>query len=333
MLEAAMVFFALIARQRRMNIIMQKLKIVGKNVAKRLLHRVHEIGLNFGLIILPNHYYVPFPDLRVLRRTRARWARRSAMAGVDVDLDRQEHALREMVKPFAAEYRGNRAYNHAVGGLFGPGYGYIEALALHGVIRSLKPRRIIEIGSGVSTYCMLEAIKKNGPERQTAVTCIEPHPRGWLRQAPVKLIESPLQEVPAEVFSALDEGDFLFIDSTHTVRVDGDVNRIVLELLPSLMPGIVVHFHDIFLPYDYQLDADETIFQWMETALLHAFLIGNRGVEILFCLSQLHYDRRDALREVFPEYVPHEDVNGLITGAFDLTKHFPTSLYLRTKAA
>jgi hypothetical protein len=314
-------------------IIMQKLKSRGQKFAKRLLQRVHEIGLTFGLIILPNHYYVPFSDLRVLRRTRARWAHRSAMLGIDLDLDRQEQSLREMVKPFEVEYRGNTAYNFAVGGLFGPGFGYIEAQALHGVIRSLKPRRIVEIGSGVSTYCMLEAIKRNGSGHQTEVTCIEPYPRPWLGQAPVKLIRNQLQEVPAETFSALQHGDLLFIDSTHTVRVDGDVNRIVLEILPRLPPGIVVHFHDIFLPYDYPLDADRSIFQWMETALLHAFLIGNRNVEILFCLSQLHYDRRDALRKVFPEYVPHEDVNGLITGPFDLTKHFPSSLYLRTKPA
>ncbi|MCI0600590.1 MAG: class I SAM-dependent methyltransferase [Beijerinckiaceae bacterium] len=310
---------------------MQRLKTRGKNIAKWFLYTLHEAGLNFGLIILPKHYYVPFPDLRVLRQTRARWAHRSRMAGIAVNLDRQEHALRDMVKPFMAEYMGNNALKHAVGNLLGPGYGFIEAQALHGVIRSLKPPRVIEIGSGVSTHCLLEAVKKNGPEHKTEITCIEPYPRAWLRRAPVTLIESPLQEVPAEQFDTLEEGDFLFIDSTHTVRVDGDVNRIILEILPRLKPGIVVHFHDIYLPYDYQRDSDHSIFQWMETALLHAFLIGNRNIEILFSLSHLHYDRRDALREVFPEFVPQEDKDGLDTEHTDLSQHFPSSIYLRTR--
>jgi predicted O-methyltransferase YrrM len=308
------------------------MKRIFKNLAKRLLYQLYEVGLNFGLIILPKHYYIPFPDLRVVRRTRAQWACRSAMIGVDMDLDRQAQYLREMVKPFEPEYRGNCAYRRAVEGAFGPGYGYVEAQALHGVIRAVKPRRIIEIGSGVSTYCMLEAVQKNGGEHHTEVTCVEPHPSAWLREAPVKLIESSMQEVPLELFGTLEAGDFLFVDSTHTVQLGGEVNRIVLEVLPGLKPGTLIHFHDIYFPYDYPRDADRSFFQSMETALLHAFLIGSRTIEVLICLSQLHYDRRETLREVFPEYNPQEDVDGLSTGRADATKHFPSSIYLRATA-
>jgi len=132
-----------------------------KNLEMAIASRLRG-GPKFGLIILPKHYYIPFPDLRVLRRTRAQWARRSAMIGVDMDPDRQVRYLHETVKRFEPEYRGNSAYRQGVEGAFGPGYGYVEAQALHGVIRAVKPCRIIEIGSGVPTYCILEAIRKNG---------------------------------------------------------------------------------------------------------------------------------------------------------------------------
>jgi len=307
-----------------------------RTLGKKLLLHAHEIGLKLNLIVLPNHYYVPIADLHELRRTRPQWARRSGMVGVDVDLDAQAQRLRELVEPFQSEYQGNKAYNEAKAGVFGPGFGYIEAQALHGMVRALKPRHIVEVGSGVSTYCMLGALEKNAAEGSPGkIVCIEPNPSEWLRQAPVTFFQNRLQDVDPNV---LVEADFLFVDSSHTVKIGGDVNLMILEILPRLAPGTTVHFHDIYLPYDYQRDADRTLFQWMETAMLHAFLVGNRDFEILFCMSQLHYDRQDVLREVFPEYVPASDTNGLMDLApggkdevFDLERpaHFPSSIYLR----
>ena len=100
----------------------------------------------------------------------------------------------------------------------------------------------------------------------------------------------------------------------------------------------MVHVHDIFLPYDYPRDVLRFCFQWQETALLHAFLIGNRNVEILFCLSQLHYARPGVLREVFPEYLAQPAENGLRSAGSalffdDSEDHFPSSLYLRVRSA
>ena len=298
---------------------------------KRGFTLLHEMALRVGLIVLPKHYYVPIPDLRALRRSRPAWARRSALRGVQVDLDAQLESLRELVAPFEAEFRGNAAFRAATAGAFGPGFGYIEAQALHGMVRGLKPHRIIEIGSGVSTFCMIEAARLNEAEGQRVeLTCIEPYPSRWLAEAPVCLLRERVEAVALETFDALSPGDMLFVDSTHTVRTGGDVMRIVLEILPRLAPGVIVHFHDIYLPYDFQRDADRSLFQWMETALLHAYLIGNDGVEIVFCLSQLHYDRPEALRSVFPEYRAATDRDGLaVTGG---AGHFPSSLYLRIRS-
>lgn len=83
-----------------------------------------------------------------------------------------------------------------------------------------------------------------------------------------------------------------------------------------MRPGFLVHFHDIDLPYDYARNTLTSLECPQETALLHAFLIGNQNVEILFSLSHLHYDRRDCLREVFPEYRRQPDSNGFCKGGY-----------------
>ena len=293
---------------------------------------MHEAGSRVGLIVLPKHYYVPFPDLRQLRQTRPRWAKRSQMRGVAVDLDQQIEALHTLVQPFESEYRGNARFREATQNAFGPGFGYIEAQALHGFLRATKPARIIEVGSGVSTHCMLAATSQNAAEgAPTSITCVEPFPSTWLRSAPVRLVQEKVEDVDLGLFDELTAGDFLFIDSTHAVRVGGDVLCIINEILPRLRPGVYVHFHDIYFPYDFQRDADKSLFQWLETAMLHAYLIGNPRMAILFCLSHLHYDRQPALKQIFPDYEPDMDQDGLsIPGHPD--RHFPSSLYLHVTA-
>jgi hypothetical protein len=236
---------------------------------------------------------------------------------------------------FEPEYRGNSFYREAVHRGDGPGFGYIEAQVLHGVIRHFKPRQIIEVGSGVSTRCSLAAAAMNEREGapKTEIICIEPHPSLWLERAGIRLIRSEVQGVGFEIFEALESGSLLFIDSSHTVKVGGDVNYLILEVLPRLRNGVLVHFHDIYLPYDYARDALTSLEHPQETALLHAFLIGNRNVEILFSLSQLHYDRQESLLEVFPEYHPQSDSDGLCEGGYGSPEatggHFPSSTYLR----
>lgn len=303
-----------------------------RTTTKQAMLQVHEAGSRLGVFVLPKHYYVPLPDLRELRRTREKWARRSEMRGVRVDLDEQLRTLDQLVRPFGPEYRDNTAYNSAVAGHFGPGFGAIEAQALHGFLRGTKPRRIIEVGSGVSTFCMEEAIGRNASEGSPAsLTCIEPYPSAWLRQASVSLVQQRVEDVALDLFGTLEAGDFLFVDSTHALKVGGDVLQIILEVLPRLQPGVHVHFHDIYFPFDYQRDADRSIFQWLETAMLHAYLVGNQNIDILFCLSQLHYDRPDALRAVFPSYRPEAGADGLKPEAEPTGTHFPSSLYLRTR--
>jgi hypothetical protein len=308
-----------------------------KNIAKRALFKAHRAALHAGVIILPNHYYVGVPDVNTLRRTTDTWARRSKLLGVDTDVDGQVVRIRDVCTPFEPEYRGNPFYKDAVSRVSGPGFGYIEAQALHGVVRYFKPRQIIEVGSGVSTRCSLAATAMNEHEGAPPcdIICIEPHPSPWLESGGIRLIRSEVQRLGFELFEDLEPGSLLFIDSSHTVKAGGDVNYLILEVLPRLRAGVLVHFHDIYLPYDYARDSLTSLEHPQETVLLHAFLIGNRNVEILFSLSHLHYDRRDCLMEVFPEYRPQPDSNGLCEGGYGsftaMGEHFPSSMYLRIR--
>src|SRR5947209_618282 len=115
-----------------------------KKLAKRGALSVHRIGMRLGVVVLPNQYYTCVPDQRVLAANRQRWAPRSALPGIRIDVDDQVRRLREVCLPFEPEYRGNQLYYQACGSDCGPGFGYIEAQALYAFIRYYKPSLAIE---------------------------------------------------------------------------------------------------------------------------------------------------------------------------------------------
>ena len=182
----------------------------------------------------------------------------------------------------------------------------------------------------------MAALELNEKQNNTKseFVCIEPFPSHKLKtMQKIKLVQQEVQATPIDMLTDLNEHDLLFIDSSHTVKPGADVNYLFLEILPRLQKGVIVHFHDIMLPYDYPRDVLQTYFQGSETSLLRAFLINNKKVRIIFCLSQLHYDRRDNLKEIFPEYDPQSDQNGLIDGIYKpfeaIPQHFPSSIYIQ----
>ena len=128
---------------------------------KSMLEELFRISLRCGVIVLPKHYYVPIADINLLARTRSKWAMRSNMTGIKMDLDEQVDFLHSHILPFQSEYLGGKIYLDGMQSGYGPGYGFIEAQAYHGVLRWLKPRRVVEIGSGVSAHCAIEATNQN----------------------------------------------------------------------------------------------------------------------------------------------------------------------------
>ena len=179
-------------------------------------------------------------------------------------------------------------------------FGHHDAALYYTMIRFLKPRQIIEVGSGYSTKIASLASQKN---ETTNITCIDPYPPEFLNESiPClgKLIKKPVQDVPIELFQELDKNDILFIDSTHVSKIGSDVNYLFLEVLPSLRTGVVIHVHDIFLPQELPQNwiKDLHLF-WNEQYLLNAFLIGNSDFEVLIGNRYMGLHHPDELKKFF----------------------------------
>ncbi len=301
--------------------------------AKKFAFKCFSVVDRLGIHILPKHYYSPVPDYAWLKHHKRLWTQRVDLRGVEWDLDLQVDWLRRMCQPYYDEVRGLGSFEKATSAGWGPGFGPIESQVLHCVVRSLAPGRILEIGSGVSTACMVEAVKKNEKENKpsTKVTCIEPYPKQVFRRLPdIQLVQDVCQAVPAGVFAELKANDLLFIDCSHAVKLGSDVVKIYLEIIPNLPPGVFIHIHDIYLPYLYPRDALTQFFGWQETALLAALITNNSGLSVLASLSALHYDRSKQLKELLSDYQPQANEEGLLPDTATPAGHFPASLWLRT---
>lgn len=300
-----------------------------RRARQSLLVKVFHAGQRLRLDILPRHFYSEIPDIRELRRTE-HWRQPFPMFGVrGVDPDSQLAFARSVVsEPLRRRIAEGGIHASACRTNGGDGYGPIEADFLFAFVASVRPKRIVQIGCGVSTAVVQAAAAAAGyaPE----ITCIDPFPSAFLERAAsegaISLVAKPAQEVGYEFLSGLEDGDLFFVDSSHTLGPAGEVSRIVLEMLPRLRKGVYVHFHDILLPFDYATDVlTSALFFTHETALLLAFLSYNPRFEILASLSLLHYQRREHLMGLMPNYRPREEVYGLGKDG----GHFPSSIFLR----
>jgi len=171
---------------------------------------------------------------------------------------------------------------------------YIDGMAYHALLRKLKPKNVIEIGSGFSSLVAIEALKRNGTGK---LTCIEPFPRKFLedraRAGQLNLVQKKAQDFD-DLNDLLKDGDVLFIDSTHTVKIGSDCLHIYLRLLPKIKRRILVHVHDIFLPFGMPADwARDLHIYWTEQYLLLAFLLDNPKTRVVFGAKyHEHTDRR-----------------------------------------
>ncbi|MEO5775833.1 MAG: class I SAM-dependent methyltransferase [Flavobacterium sp.] len=172
-------------------------------------------------------------------------------------------------------------------------YSYTDAIVLYSMIRHYKPKQIIEIGSGFSSSVMLDT-NEFFFDNQINLTFIEPYTQrlnSILKEndkASTTIIESDVQLISVEVFEKLNAGDILFIDSTHVAKTGSDVNYIIFEILPRLKSGVLIHFHDIFYPFEY---LREWVFKgknWNEDYFLKAFLMYNNEFEIKLFSHYLH---------------------------------------------
>jgi Methyltransferase domain len=301
-----------------------------RETSKELLHGIFRTGQAVGFDVLPRHFYSSIPDLRELSAHDA-WKAQSTMAGVaGTDTTAQLAFLRNCcgslgftrysVHARACERNGEE------------GYGPIESDVLFAFIARHLPAKVIQVGAGVSTAVILHAAEVVGYKPE--ILCVDPYPNRFLTHSAasgaIHLIARKIQDVGIDLVTGLKSGDLLFVDSTHAVKPGGDVNYLILEVLPLLPAGAWVHFHDIYFPYDYQPSLFKTLFFSAESTLLQAFLICNPRYAIVLSLSMLHHARQEELREVLPSYHPMPMDQGLSRKW--AKGHFPSAAYLHVIA-
>ena len=239
---------------------------------------------------MPRGPHSPIP--RVDDLPDALFEQPSPLRGVRFDRARQVERLRALAPHLAA-------FPDDIDG-FTLDNGYYEAFdaeVLWATLRDLRPRRVVELGSGWSSHVIAAALAADGDGAEHAI--YDPFERD---SAPAAVQHVAAQDVPEDVFTALEASDVLFVDTTHTVKTGGDVNRIVLDLLPLLQPGVAVHFHDVLLPWELHRTWLERGWFWFEQYLLQAFLSGNDAWEVELALHDLTRTEPELVRELVPSW-------------------------------
>lgn len=266
----------------------------------------------FGFnIVKRDDYYSTLPVLAEIEKTRARWDRPSSLTGLDIDVAEMRQRLTGLADRWEAEFvehTGDYLANTRRG--FGPGYPQFDARTLYYMLREHKPRRYLEIGSGLSTYyASLAGVRNRDEDSPLQISCVEPYPFEALRTLPdFELIEGFVQDVPLERFESLEAGDVLFIDSSHALKIDSDVAFLFLEALPRVKPGVLVHIHDVHFPYNGPYPADTWLFgerwpvYWNEAMVVQTFLAFNSAFEVLLSVPMIRHTDEAFLSSRFPDY-------------------------------
>ena len=286
--------------------------VQGVVVSDEFLHLLMKqaFGTHVGTPMLayvpPGHFYSPIPSPRdVARYAAERFARGpESLIGIDLNVEGQLAMIRALGPltrdlRFADDAGGETRYYWENDG-FAPG----DATALAAMIRHARPRRIIEVGAGYSTAVMLDVAERylsDAPE----IECIEPEPerlRSLLRGPGERLTvhEAIVQDFPVSFFTGLQANDILFIDSSHVLKLGSDVSLLLLDVLPRLARGVLVHVHDIATSFEYPPEWYEEGRAWNEAPMLRAFLAFNRTFEILFFCDYLVRFQADALAASMP---------------------------------
>jgi len=252
-----------------------------------------------GINVVPANFYSNVPTIAEIEGSFEYRGRKNPPYPLDVDDEAMRAELRELIK-YAGEFQPaqlseemRRAGHEWDGTLFS----YSDAMAYYCYLRKLKPRTLIEFGSGFSTMVALQAIRKNGGTR---VICVEPYPRDFLRESSdIELLGKPAQEISADFLNdTLRDGDVIFIDSTHTVKSGSDCLHLYLRLLPKLRRNVQVHVHDIYLPFALPMNwlLHKQCF-WTEQYLLLALLLDNPRARIRYGAAYHDWRNKDLMEE------------------------------------
>jgi len=260
----------------------------------------HAVQTWLGVGIVQHHYYEPLVGPGDLYRPLNN---KRELPGVDLRIDEQlalvakfnyaeELLALPLEKPSDTEFGYHNGWYEAG-----------DAELFYDFVRFFKPKRIVEVGSGNSSLIAEKAIAANraeDPGYTCEHICIEPFERPWLEKLGIQIVRDRVEQCNPELFEALDENDFLFIDSSHVLRPQGDICHLYLSILPKLRPGVIVHVHDVFTPRDYLEQWVKRGRLWNEQYVLEAFLSCNSQFRVLAALNLLAHDYRDSLARACP---------------------------------
>jgi len=266
-----------------------------------------ETCLKNGFLPVLVHFYQPIPNILDLEKRKV-WDKESKLGGINFEPEKYLEFIKQISREFNQECNWPNEPSkdpkqfHLHNGCFSYGC----AAPLHCIIRQNKPKRIIEIGSGNSSKVIAAAIELNGSQNhKTQYTIIDPYsilePKNFPKNT--NIIRQNVELIELKLFESLEANDILFIDSSHVCKIGSDVNFEILEILPLLNIGVLIHFHDINIPYEYpKIYATNPKFRvfWNESYLLQAFLICNSEFEIILPMDYLQRNFLEDLKSFFP---------------------------------
>lgn len=264
------------------------LKLFRKNFGANMPF-TKKLLLSKGIFPVLNHYYEPLFNYSLTLKHQL--SKERYLPGIDFNLQKQLDYLQlfnyntELEEfPIENNQKDIFFYHNSA---FEAG----DAEYYYNIIRTLKPRKVIEVGGGFSTLIGKEAIKRNlleNPSIDCKYICIEPFENKWLEAQEITLIREKVENTDMSLFEGLDENDILFIDTSHIIRPQGDVLFLINRILPILKKGVYVQIHDIFTPFDYPEEwlIGKNYF-WNEQYLIEAFLSMNNEFEIIGALNFL----------------------------------------------
>jgi hypothetical protein len=169
-------------------------------------------------------------------------------------------------------------------------------------LRQLAPKTYLEVGSGFSTRFARRAVTDGA--LQTKIVSLDPHPRANIAQLCDTIVRQRLEDADLSIFDQLQAGDVVTFDGTHRSFVNSDVTVFFLEVLPRLPRGVLVHVHDIYLPYDYPPGMPF----YNEQYLLASYIVAGGKLEIV--LPNTYVSRNPELRAP----IEHVATKALVAG-------------------
>lgn len=239
----------------------------------------------FGFQPIRLHYYQPIPRYETLPDSV--FTEPETLPGIPLSRDRFSATLTRLSEKSAETLWPDKAGAPGQYHTNNNNFGFSSAALLHTMIRTHNTRKVIEIGGGFSSLISLQALRLNHGD-DFHFDCVEPYPWSWLEETlralpGARLLKQPVEQLDPDMLADLAANDILFIDSSHCVRLASDVNFLYLQVIPRLKPGVIVHIHDIYIPYEYprvHFHGRQKLF-WNEQYLLQALLTDNARLEVI----------------------------------------------------